>query len=161
MRTSARAKAGMNLVVGAVNKAVEMNIITLAPGPVAATTFELAFGGCPAIADVHDADFDEVAVAVLLNPTPSGRKLAASMITAREWRRYGTAQASAWLERRTGRYLQTGVGRHGTRAATEHLAALTVTPQGFGTKPTKHGYDFAKELRRLWPRRARRGEKTT
>ena len=54
------------------------------------------------------------------------------------------------MERRSGKYLQSGVDYHGTKAVTGYLGGLTIAPLGFGTKPTKSGYDFHKEFEHVF-----------
>jgi hypothetical protein len=54
------------------------------------------------------------------------------------------------LERRTGKYLQTVGNYHGRRDITEKLSGLTIVPNGFGVEPTKDGYDFRREIERVF-----------
>jgi hypothetical protein len=99
-----------------------------------------------------------------LNPTELGRRMVQCAVL-HEWRRFGEATTFAWLERRSGKYLQSSVDYHGTKAVTDYLGGLAITPLGFGTKPTKTGYDFHKECERVFGRakhgaRGRRGRRT-
>jgi hypothetical protein len=138
-----RGAARQNLQVTAVNTALERKLIALDCTPVADAMFEFELAGLPVVATVHDAGFDEVSVRIIVAPTELGRKLVGSALV--RWHpAIGGAHAFCWLERRTGKYLQTG-GYNGTRAITRALSELIVVPHGFGTKPTRDGYDFHKE----------------
>jgi hypothetical protein len=93
---------------------------------------------------VNDAGFDEVRVEAVVCPTTDNPNYVWRFVDY-GWRKRGSAMARGWLERYTGKYLQTGYCWHGTKEMTKSLAALTVKPAGFGLKPTKNGYDFHKE----------------
>jgi hypothetical protein len=136
--------ARQNLLVATVNAALERGLITLKREPVVSTAFEFNLGVYPVAASVSDAGFGEVSIHAIANPTELGRQHVRSAIF-HGWQRYGGAITNAWLERRTGKYLQSGVAYHGTKAVTEYLSGLIITPNGFGTKPTKDGYDWHKE----------------
>jgi hypothetical protein len=105
-----------------------------------------------------DVGFDEVNIHAIVNPTELGRRMVQCAIF-HGWQRFGEATTFAWLERRSGKYLQSNPDYHGTKAVTAYLGGLAITPLGFGTKPTKTGYDFHKEyesvfgppLRRIQP----------
>jgi hypothetical protein len=142
--SSQRKMARQNLLVASVNAALEQHLITLECEPVVSTKFEFNIGAYPVIASVADAGFDEVSIKAIVNPTELGRRTAKCAVW-NGFRRFGEATTFAWLERRCGKYLQSGVEYHGTQAVTEYLGALAITPLGFGTKPTKTGYDFHKE----------------
>jgi hypothetical protein len=46
------------------------------------------------------------------------------------------------------------VSYHGTKELTAYLGGLSIAPLGFGTVPTKEGYDFHKECEAVFgPRR--------
>jgi len=48
------------------------------------------------------------------------------------------------------------LGYHGGRDITRQLAELTLTPNGYGTRPTRDGYCFRKECERIFGRLTRR-----
>jgi hypothetical protein len=146
-----RSMARQNLLVASVNAAIEQGLITLECEPVMEAAFEFDIGGYPALASIDDAGFDEVAIKAIVCPTKLGRKFVHCAVL-HEWRRFGEATAFAWLERRTGKYLQSGVNYHGTRAVTERLSKFTIMPLGFGIEPTKTGYDVHKEFEAVFGR---------
>jgi len=152
-----RAKSRQNLLVAALNVAIERKLIALECELVTKATYEFALAGLPIIAYVNDAGFDEVAVNVICCPTPRGRETIFCSVFY-EWRKFGEASTFGWLERRSGKYLQSGVNYHGTKETTAALAALTVKPLGFGTQPIKGGYDFHLEFENVFgsARRKRR-----
>jgi hypothetical protein len=143
---SVRAKARQNALVIVVNTALERRLITLECRPFEPTAFELMIGPYPSIAHVRDCGFDEVAIKLICCPTDLGRKAVGTAIMCR-WQPFGQALANAWLERRTGKYLQTTMGYYGTKFITSGLAALSVTPHGYDLQPSEHDYDFSKEMR--------------
>jgi hypothetical protein len=110
---SQRSRARQNLLVAAVNTPLERRLITLEREPVTQAAFEFLIAGEPVIASVRDAGFDEVSIKVMVRPTALGRKFAQSVIFS-QWRKFAEARTYAWLERRTGRYLQTTGEYHGT-----------------------------------------------
>jgi hypothetical protein len=126
-------------------------LLTLECEPVASALFEFNIGPYPVIAALDDAAFDEVAIKAIVCPTELGRRMVQCAIF-HGWQRFGEATTFAWLERRTGKYLQSSVNYHGTKAVTEYLGGRAITPLGFGTKPTKTGYDFHKECERVFGR---------
>jgi hypothetical protein len=129
-------RARQNLLVAALNTALARRLITLECEPVEEAIFEFALDGHPVIAYIKDAGYDEVTVHVTCRPTDLGLKFKNSIMS--EWRRFGEAVAHGWLERRTGKYLQSpSSGRdnyHGTKQLTPMLAALMVEPHGFDAK---------------------------
>ncbi len=145
MRLNPRATARQNLLVATINTALERGLIMLACEPVESATFEFNLGPYPVIARVNDAGFDEVSIKAIVNPTELGRRTAQCAVYY-EFRRFGEATTFAWLERRTGKYLQSGVEYHGTKEVTKYLGGLAITPNGFDTGPTRTGYDFTKEF---------------
>lgn len=137
---SNRAKAAKNLLVAAVNAAIEQRLITLECKSFDTADFKFSLAGHPVFARVHDAGFDEVSICATIRPTEMGRRFISWSICY-EWRKFGEATASGWLERRSGKYLQSAFGFHGTREMKETLAGLVVEPRGFSTKPVRGGYD--------------------
>jgi hypothetical protein len=124
-------------------------LITLECEPVKSAKFEFSIGAYPVIAHVHDAGFDEVGIHAIVCPTEPGHE-AVQCAIFHGWQRYGEATTFAWLERRTGKYLQSSVNYHGTKEVTEYLGGLSIVPLGFGTGPTKDGYDWHKECERVF-----------
>ena len=143
------AKAARNLLVAAINTAIERQLLTLSCEPVTETTFEFELAGRQVTAWIDDAGFDEVSVHAIVDPTPPGRDHLRAALN-RDHRNCGGACALGWLERRSGKYLQTGASYHGADDITDGLAALSLTPSGFGTDPTEGGYDFARECRAVF-----------
>jgi hypothetical protein len=91
----------------------------------------------------------------MVRPTAQGRKSIHAAIFG-GWRKLAEAYTFAWLERRTGRYLQTTQGYHGTKEVTRLLSGeLEIEPLGFGVRPTATGYDFHKECEAVFGRRPR------
>ena len=143
--TSPRTMARQNLLVAAVNEALTRQLITLECEPVTPATFEFTLDGRPVISYVDDAGFDEVTVHVTCRPTALGQRDIHCAIL-HEWRKFGEAVTFGWLERRSGKYLQSGIDYHGTKQITKALGALMVEPRGFDTKPVKDSYDFHLEF---------------
>jgi hypothetical protein len=141
---SKRSKAKQNLLVAAVNAALEQELITLQCSPVVSAQFNFVIAGFSAVGYVSDAGFDEVFVNTIVCPTELGWQDVSRTIS-HKFQKFGAATAFAWLERRTGKYLQSTYNYHGTKAVTNKLSELTIAPCGYGTKPTKDGYDFHKE----------------
>jgi hypothetical protein len=152
---STREKARQNLQVAAVNAALEQQLITLESAPVETAKFEFELADSPVLVCLHDAGFDEIGFYVMVAPTELGRKFhgAGGILWRRE---LCAAYAFFWLERRTGKYLQSGVNYNGTKAVTKTLSDLTVVPNGFGTKPTKDGYDYHKEYEQVFGKPGKR-----
>src|SRR4051794_9865981 len=71
---SQRSRARQNLLVAAVNTALERGLITLEREPVTPAAFEFEIAGEPVIASVRDVGFDEVSVKVMVRPTAQGWK---------------------------------------------------------------------------------------
>jgi hypothetical protein len=152
---SIREKARQNLQVAAVNAALKLQLITLECAPVKTAKFEFALAGLPVLVCLHDAGFDEVGFYLMVAPTEAGRKLHGA--GGLHWRReLCAAYAFYWLERRTGKYLQSSVNYNGTKAVTEALSDLRIVPNGFGTKPTKDGYDWFKECEHVFGKAGKR-----
>ena len=149
--TSARASARQNLLVAAVNVALERGLVTLGCETVTKAVFDFTLGGHPVLAFVSDVGFDEVAVYVTYCPTKLGREFA-ECTHLHDWRRSGEAFTFGWSERRSGKYLQSGVSYHGTKTITKSLAGLLIEPLGFGTEPIKGGYDYFLEYDRAFGR---------
>ncbi|NML44099.1 hypothetical protein HHL11_10090 [Ramlibacter sp. G-1-2-2] len=131
-----RQRAWRNLMICAVNAALDRRIFTLRPGD---NRFEDEYrrgvpidftlpNGLPARASVADAGFDEVAVHAAVNP--KGRH-----VDAMAGFDCGDAVAMTWLERRRGAWMQTSDTQfHCRRSLLSGLAALDVTPAGYGDR---------------------------
>jgi hypothetical protein len=141
---SMRTRARTNLMVSAVNAALERKLITLGCEPVVAATFEYELAGLPILAHVNDAGFDEVCFNVFCCPTEMGHKwVRCSIFHGRH--RFAKAYTFGWLERRDGKYLQSLHSFYGAKDIAPILASLSIKPLGFGARPTKHGYDYFRE----------------
>jgi hypothetical protein len=137
---SVRYRAWRNLMVSAINAALEAGKMSLAPGdnrwteddgPPAFGThvFQFTIEGAPAMCSLHDSGWDEINVHACYLPTADGAK----------WVGCGTAGflageafAEGWLERRAGAYLQTSPTRFKCRNHVKPaLAAINVSPIGY------------------------------
>lgn len=130
---SSRDKAWRNLMVSAVNAALDQRVLTLRPGDNRFTgssctiDFELP-GGLPARAVISDAGCDEVGVRAAVNP--KGKYI--DTILGLDC---GDAVGQAWVERQRGAWLQSWKKAfHCRRALVGTLAELDVRPQGFGDR---------------------------
>jgi len=130
---SSRDKAWRNLMVSAVNAALEQRVLTLRPGDNRYTgasctiDFELA-GGLPARAVISDAGWDEVGIQAAVNP--KGRHISATAGFD-----CGDAVGMAWVERQRGAWLQSATKPFYCRKALiDHLAGLSVQPLGYGDR---------------------------
>jgi hypothetical protein len=147
---STRAIARQNLLVAAVNVALTRRLIALECELATQASFEFTLDGHPVIAHVNDAGFDEVSVHAICRPTEQGREFIECAALS-EWRNFGEATIYGWLERRSGKYLQSSFVYHGTKEITKALGALVVEPLGFGTKP-KGGYRTSARISNpSWP----------
>ena len=155
--TSTRAMAGQNLIVASVNTALTRRLIALECELATQASFEFTLDGHPVSAYVNDAGFDVVSVHAICRPTELGHEFIECAVLS-EWRRFGEATVYSWLERRSGKYLQSTSEYHGTKEITAALGALVVEPLGFGTKPIKGGYDWHLEFESVFgPARKRSG----
>lgn len=135
---SPRAVARQNLIVSAVNEALRRNLISLECEPFAPAAFEYEIGGIPCVGHVYDAGYDEVAVHVTAVPTEQGRRfIHCAILSGYDRERFGGAVTFEWLERRAGKYLQSGSTDtfHASRPMTKVLSALRIEPMGFSTRP--------------------------
>jgi hypothetical protein len=133
---TARQKAWRNLMVCAVNEALERRLFTLRPGDnrfgergANERTFDFALpNGLPARAHISDAGFDELEIHVAVNP--KGRH-----VSAMAGFDVGDAVGMTWIERRLGVWLQSSDREfHCRRPLLAPLADLNAVPQGFGDK---------------------------
>lgn len=130
---STRERAWRNLMVAAVNAALDQRVLTLRPGdnryPGKSCTidFELP-GGLPVRAELSDAGWDEVSIHAAVNPRGRYIDMAAGFDC-------GDAVGMAWVERQRGAWLQSATTSFRCRKALlETLARLEVQPQGFGDR---------------------------
>jgi hypothetical protein len=145
---SDRAKAWRNAMVAAINAGLSDGHFDLAgngpdwrseeeryrgpPLPAPQSAFDLA--SLPAIAAFRSVSHDEVAVHVIVKPTPVGqRHVDCGNVT--DFAEFGDAIATGWLERRTGKWLQHARGSRELFRCRRHLmpqlAALTIEAQGY------------------------------
>ena len=134
---SLRRCAWRNLMVCAVNAALERKLISLRPGDNRWPNAER--GGClfdftlpdgfPARGSLHDVGWAEVEVQAAVNPKRDWVPGAEPSF----W--YGDAFASAWLERERGLWLQSSATLFKCRAGLLlALAAIAVEPAGYGDR---------------------------
>jgi hypothetical protein len=149
----ARNQARRNLVVAAINVALERRLITLDCRPIEAAIFEFELAGLPVLASVTDIGSGEVSVKALVAPTGLGRRFAKTALFHGN-RRFGAATAWGVLERQTGKYLQTTGNYHGAKAVTGKLNGVTIAPNGFGLKLTMDGGYYRREHEAVSGRRS-------
>ena len=132
-----RQKAWRNLMVCAVNAALDQKLFTLRAGDNrfedhmrSGTLFEFQLpNGMPARGFVSDAGFDELAVHAAVNPRGTWVRTFDGGFHA------GDVFGTTWLERRDGAWLQTCMTNFRCRRAMlPILAQLDVEPAGFGDR---------------------------
>jgi hypothetical protein len=131
-----RRKAWRNLLVAGVNQALEAGLFSLdgsAPTDRQQVEAAVTIADMPAVVTIRDIGFDELAVSVHLYPTPTGgRWTFGSHWPASFARTACVANASGWLERRNGPYLQDSLPKLTTpNWILPTLAKLDVEPNGF------------------------------
>jgi len=95
-----RALAWRNLMVAAIDVAIERGLLDLDPGAdVEATVFAFKLDGFPALAGISDSGYGEVAVRVAVILTERGAELVRCFGSGF---RAGDGWASGWLARRPG-----------------------------------------------------------
>src|SRR5688500_11695025 len=101
-----RALAWRNLMVAAINVAMDRGLIDLDPGvDVAPCVYSVRLDGMPALAGISDSGYGEVAVRACVQPTERGAELVRCFGAGF---RAGDAYASSWLARNPGKaWLQT------------------------------------------------------
>lgn len=133
---SARHRAWRNLMVCAVNAALDLKLFTLRPGDNrfsssrgGETTFDFVMpNGLPARAYVSDAGFDEVAVHVAVNPRTRHVSAMAGFDA-------GDVVGMTWVERRTGAWMQSSFKEfHCRKELLNVMANLGAEPQGYGDR---------------------------
>ena len=136
---SERARARRNMMVCAINAALDQKLISLRPNdnrwPGAkngekGALFDFAMpNGLPARGYVEDAGFAELTVHVAVNPKGDWVRAGNGGFAA------GDAFARSWLERRRGAWLQSATtGFNCRRTLVKTLASMTVEPHGYGDR---------------------------
>jgi hypothetical protein len=121
-----RAIARTNLLVAAVNAALEQKLITPQYTPVTEARFEFTLGGYPVVAHVSDGGFNDVMVRTICRPTKWGFDRVHFTISD-DWLNFGEALSVGRLvDQRLQNFYY-----HATREMTEQLAVLVVEPHGF------------------------------
>lgn len=134
-----RKKAWRNLMVCAVNAALEQKLFSLKAGVNhfpdnmrRGHPFDFVLpNGLPARGAVSDAGFDELSVHAAVNPNPKNR----GGLTYDAGLETGDAVGSTWVERRDGAWIQTSeTSFHCRRVLLPVLAQLEVEPAGYGDR---------------------------
>jgi hypothetical protein len=130
---STRDQAWRNLMVSAVNAALEQRLFTLRPGDNRYTGREQLFdftlpNGLPVRGVVSDAGWDEVAIHAAVNPK-------GQHISAMAGFDCGDVVGMAWVERRRGVWMQSATKPFYCRKhLIKSLAAIQVQPFGYGDR---------------------------
>lgn len=134
---TSRQKAWRNLMVCAINAALDQALFTLRPndnrfnasrGQGSLFDFTLP-NGLPARGYVSDAGFDELNVHAAVNPDGDWVRAGDAGFMA------GNAVALSWLERKNGVWLQSSYDRfHCRKGLLAQLAELKVDPHGYGDR---------------------------
>jgi hypothetical protein len=92
--------------------------------------YSLTLAGIPAVAAIEDIGHDEVSVHVALWPTPRGRAMVHAYNAGFE---AGDVFATGWLERHTGKYLQTPprCSIHCRKGLVDKVARIQIEPNGY------------------------------
>lgn len=130
-----RQRAWRNLLVHAVNAALNRKLFTLRPGDnrfpdsEKSVTFDFALpNGWPARVYVADANFDEIAVHVAVNPHTA-------YVSAMAGFDAGDIVGMTWVERRTGAWMQSSFKEfHCRQDMLREMASMDAVPQGFGDR---------------------------
>ena len=132
-----RKKAWRNLMVCAVNAALEQRLFELKAGVNnfpdnmrRGHPYRFALpNGLPAYGAISDAGFDEVSICAAVNPKGTEVIRFGADLSA------GDAVGSTWIERRDGAWMQTSETTfHCRKALLEMLAELAVEPAGYGDR---------------------------
>lgn len=144
---SQRDRAWRNLMVAAVNAGIDQRLFTVRPGDNRwagakakgftgrgeTHVYRFIVGGIPAIASVSDAGWDELSIHAALWPTPDADRW---IVCANAGFLAGEANATSWLERMKGAWLQ--VARDRFLACRKHrlgtVAALDLRPNGYADR---------------------------
>lgn len=134
--STARKRAWRNLMVCAVNAALDQRLFTLRPGDNRfkgvdgfAASFDFVLpNGLPARGAVSDAGFDELAVHAAVNPKGPHIHVMAEF-------EVGDAVGMTWLERERGAWMQSSdTSFHCRKALVAILAELDVETRGYGDR---------------------------
>jgi hypothetical protein len=131
-----RARAYRNLMVSAVNAALELKLFTLRPGDDRfidnnrhGHLFDFQIAGMPARGSIAEAGHDEIAVHAAVNPKGDEVRYFSSGFSA------GDAFGYTWVERQTGAWMQSADSSLRCRKTLlSKLAELIVEPNGFGDR---------------------------
>ncbi|EGJ11218.1 hypothetical protein [Rubrivivax benzoatilyticus] len=132
-----RQKAWRNLLVCAVNAALEQKLFTLRPGDNRfpdkmrrGEVFDFVLpNGLPARGSVSDAGFNELSVHAAVNPKGDMVRAFNGGFDA------GDAFGTTWVERERGAWMQSSDSSFNCRKGLlDHLAALQVEPMGYGDR---------------------------
>jgi len=132
-----RQKAWRNLMVCAVNAALEQKLFTLRPGDNRfpdnmrrGEVFDFVLpNGLPARGSVSDAGFNELSVHAAVNPKGDMVRAFNGGFDA------GDAFGTTWVERERGAWMQSSESSFNCRKGLlDHLAALQVEPMGYGDR---------------------------
>jgi len=130
---SIRKKAWRNLMLASINEGLEQNIFGLdsGSGPTAnAPSYEFSIAGLPVIAHAFDIGFDEIRINAIVSLYDQRTDLVLAGNITSFW--FGDAVATGWLERRTGKWLQTSSPLFRCRREVSQLLAnVTVKPNGY------------------------------
>jgi hypothetical protein len=142
-----RHRAWRNIMVAAINAALEQKLLFLKPGDnrwpgalkkdphgrAQGHVFRFVFGnGIPAVGYVSDAGWDEVSIHAALWPTKEGERWVAA---SNAGFLAGDAFAAGWLERLKGAWLQSSNTLFNCRKARmATIAEASVSPHGFGDR---------------------------
>jgi hypothetical protein len=142
-----RHRAWRNMMVAAINAALEQRLISLKPGDnrwprarekdsrglTESHVFPFVFGNdVPAFAYLGDAGWDELSIHVALWPTREGEQRVAA---AHAYFLAGDAYAAGWLERQRGAWLQSSTDHFSCRKSRiSTVASAAIAPRGFGDR---------------------------
>lgn len=136
-----RGRAWRNMIVSAVNAAIQRKHFSLRPGDnrwphdnkYGDHVFEFTFGSdIPAICYIHDAGYDEISIHVALWPTKDSKSWVRA---ANAGFLAGEAFAMGWLERREGAWLQRYEESLSCRQKYLRIVAeVEVAPIGYGDR---------------------------
>lgn len=133
---SPRQKAYRNLMVSAVNAALEQKLFSLRPGDDrfidnnrSGHIFDFRVAGMLARGSIAEAGFDEIAIHAAVNPKGDEVRYSSAGFRA------GDAFGYTWVERRTGAWMQSADSSFRCRKALlSRLVELVVEPCGFGDR---------------------------
>lgn len=143
---SRRNKAWRNVMVAAINAALEQRKFGLRPHedfevPDRSVStkevgrlgfYEFTLAGLPVLAFVQEAGFDELSIYAMVNPTKKARR---DILWEHNDASAGAVWARCWFERRTGAWMQNSSGYFRCqRPYLDLLANLDIEPEGFGDR---------------------------